>query len=94
MCSYGRNGRNRRMPYVCPVCLGRGQVPDLEAETSDCAKKVCPACLGACVLWEPSKLPPLVPLPWYPWYPAPIPWYPPAPTLYPDTTTNISWTNC
>lgn len=48
-------------PHTCPVCMGRGAVPpqpigatmgnDMTVETPPHTE--CPACNGACVLWEP-----------------------------------------
>lgn len=41
-------------PHTCPVCMGRGTVPNTDALTNTTAEPICPACHGACVLWEPG----------------------------------------
>lgn len=43
-------------PHTCPVCVGRGTVPPVGDQTST-VPVMCPACLGACVLWEPGEPP-------------------------------------
>lgn len=40
-----------RKPHVCPVCAGRGEVPQSGGSSSNTAKEICPACHGVCVLW-------------------------------------------
>ena len=50
-------------PHQCPVCVGEGEVPDYpnsHSFTTYVVKlKECPACKGACVLWEPGSSLPL-----------------------------------
>lgn len=42
-------------PHTCPVCMGRGTVPQTGTlTTTTTAEDTCPACHGACVLWEPA----------------------------------------
>ena len=43
-------------PYVCPVCDGIGtRTPYNDGSTSAIPMpEQCPACKGACVLWEPA----------------------------------------
>jgi len=41
-------------PHVCPVCQGRGRVrADVVAATEVLLER-CPACHGACIVWEPD----------------------------------------
>lgn len=43
-------------PHVCPVCQGRGGaiLPLAGSENGLTTVDPCPACKGACVLWEPK----------------------------------------
>lgn len=38
-------------PYACPVCSGKGKVPPPDTTTAS-TLLICPACAGACVVWE------------------------------------------
>lgn len=55
-------------PHKCPVCNGTGTVPNQE---STAATKQCPACHGACVLWDRATYP-------LPFQQPPEPWCPPS----------------
>jgi len=42
-------------PHICPVCNGNGKRFS-EGSTAKIQYEQCPACLGACVLWEPPHI--------------------------------------
>ena len=61
-------------PHKCPVCKGLGKRSTAinidKPDTTGRVLETCPACKGACVVWEPKAppAPPLVPTPFpYPW---------------------------
>lgn len=50
---------NERKPHVCPVCQGYGQIQRPPAALGTGAATdlmACPACKGACVLWDPQPV--------------------------------------
>lgn len=50
---------SERKPHVCPVCQGHGQIQRIHPQptSTSCNPEfyTCPACKGACVLWDPDK---------------------------------------
>jgi DnaJ-class molecular chaperone len=45
----------RRSPHVCPICNGRGQVPErfYNEKSADNFRVACRTCHGSGVIWEP-----------------------------------------
>ena len=42
-------------PHVCPVCEGKGYRDPVPTLMNAPTNITCPACKGACVLWEPER---------------------------------------